>query len=146
MKKLINNNQLISEKVLDIEKEIDNIEENNSVLAVVEDVWHDYDGLYPVDFDGHIWYRKPSNQNILEICAEVWVNNNMKGEQFFASLPVGFRPAKTEGITGFAMYDNGSTRELRLQILNVSNKGVMTIYGPPTEYIRFFIFNGIIKL
>ncbi len=144
MKKIINN-QLISEKILDVEKEVVSIEENNSLLAFAEDVWH-VDDLYPPEFDGRIWFRKPSNQNIVEICAEVWVNDNMKGDQVFAVLPAGFRPSKTEGIAGFVMYDNGSTSEFRLQIMNVNDRGVMRIYGPPTEYIRFFIFNGIIKL
>jgi len=144
MKKIINN-KLISEEILDSEKDVSNIGENNNLLAFAEDVWH-VDDLYPPEYDGRIWYRKPSNQNIVEIRAEVWVNDNMKGSQEFVVLPTGFRPSKTEGIAGFVMYDNGSKSEFRLQIMNVNDRGFMRIYSPPTEYIRFFIFNGIIKL
>ncbi len=143
MKKVINN-QLITEEA-QIDEKVD-YEEKNSLLSVEEDMWHDFEGIYPEDFDGYIRYRKPSNRNILEIQADIWVLINMKGEQFFASLPIEFRPSSTKCITGFAMYDNGSTRELRLQILNVSKKGVMTVPGPSAEYIRFFMFNGIIDL
>lgn len=109
------------------------------------DVWNDYGNL-PPDYSGTIRWKKPSNQNILEVYMAVNYDGNVGGSESFGWLPVAFRPSTTKEIMGMVTYREGTVSTNKFQILNITEDGMFEIYAPATTIIRNMLFYGIINL
>lgn len=138
----------INKDQLMVEVEAEEIKTNkiiNIMAGNAIDVWNDY-GSLPPEYSGTIRWRKPSNQNILEIYLAVNYSGNLAGRQFFGWLPEIFSPSFTKTILGVVTYREGTVNTTRFQLLNVTEDGLLDIYAPSTAILRNMLFYGMIDL
>lgn len=141
MKELVNGKKVnIDEKVINEIEKADK-KYDFKVAAVGDDLWHNV--ALPAGYDGFFKYRRLSNQNILEIYADVFYSGSKKGGISFA-IPEAVCPPWTETITGFVGYTTGSTYENKRQLLNVKDDGELYISASSTQIINNFMFNGLV--
>ncbi len=141
MKELVNGKKVdIEEKVINKSEKAEK-EYDLEVATVGDDLWHNV--ALPSGYEGFFKYRRLSNQNILEIYADVFYSGSKKGGISFA-IPESVCPPWNETITGFVGYTTGSTYENKQQLLNVKGNGELYIPASSTQTIINFMFNGLV--
>ncbi len=113
------------------------------VNAVGDDLWHDVS--LPADYEGVFKYRRLSNQDILQIYADVEYNGSNDDSAIFY-IPESVSPANSKTITGFVTYRQRNTNTTRTQFLNIHDDGELYIPGYTDQIITDFMFNGMIDL